>query len=726
MKSTARVARRTAIGVVAGAAALGLVVFGWPGGGTGAGGQSASQVREEVTVALKLIQAYVTTKDGKPVTDLTAADFEITDNGQKMPVTQFENHGVGGDDIAPAGSVAGSRLNRKFFFFFDFAFTNPRSARKAREAALHFMDTAIRPGDELGVLSYSPMRGLTIHEYLTTDHARIRDIVDAFGLRTVAGRAETLTNLLYADELRHMQNSGYPNPAGGASQPAQGPATGGNPAADVFFQEQARGQTAGVIDEGRRQGYADQARQFVETFANLGRAMRYIPGWKNLILFSSGISRALIYGSRRGLDVPNMDANRPDQIIAELNAYDNAQSNTGVRTEFAAALKELRNANSPIYAIDCTTPAGEMDMNNPVGTSISSREITGKDSLVQLAGESGGKYFSNSMDTMDALAAVGDITSAYYVLGYGIPAAWDGAFHKIKVKVVRPGLKVVSQNGYYNPKPFQQYSRFERLLQMTDLALSDNPLTQLPADAAMAVMPVVLGDRPHLVAYVELPKDAAAAVIGKRSDAYFLIYDEERGKSAVKSFRLKPPAGGPGDALAVFAVPAKPGRYSCRIIVQNAETGVAARGSASISFADPAAAPVWLDPPLLLREAAGWADLGAAPEATLSSIFGYDPAKYAPLAGPLSPGPQRVLAVVRLSLGMPEVELDITAAEAQGTVKSEVPVVVVNTRQVKSLRTCLIELTFGDLKPGPHTLTIRARDKSGAEGNETTAAFTVK
>jgi hypothetical protein len=261
---------------------------------------------------------------------------------------------------------------------------------------------------------------------------------------------------------------------------------------------------------------------------------------------------------------------------------------------------------------------------------------------------------------------------------------------------------------------------------MTDLALSDNPLTQLPADAAMAVTPVMVGGWPQLVAYAELPKSAAAAIVGKKSDAYLLIYDEEQGKSAVKSFRLKPPAGGPTDTVAVFAAPAKPGRYSCRIIVQNAETGVAARGSASISFASPVAASVWLDPPLLLREATGWADLGEAPETTLSGIFGYDPAKYAPLTGPLAAGPQRVLAAVRLSLGLPEVELDITAAEAQGTVKSEVPVVVVDTKQVKSLRTCLIELTFGDLKPGPHTLTVRARDRSGAEGNETTATFTVK
>ncbi|MGZ5496858.1 MAG: hypothetical protein ACXWFO_08905, partial [Candidatus Aminicenantales bacterium] len=99
--------------VIAGAIALGLVVFCWAGNGAGAPRQAGSQVREDVTVALKLLQAYVTTKDGKPVTDLTAADFEVTDNGKVVPVTHFENHILGGDDIAPGAPVEGPRINRK-------------------------------------------------------------------------------------------------------------------------------------------------------------------------------------------------------------------------------------------------------------------------------------------------------------------------------------------------------------------------------------------------------------------------------------------------------------------------------------------------------------------------------------------------------------------------------------------------------------------------------------
>ena len=166
----------------------------------------------------------------------------------------------------------------------------------------------------------------------------------------------------------------------------------------------------------------------------------------------------------------------------------------------------------------------------------------------------------------------------------------------------------------------------------------------------------------------------------------------------------------------MFAVPLNPGRYSCRIIVQNAETGRGARGSASVVVPKAAAAALWLDPPLLLKEETGSGEIGAAPESTLSALFGYDPAKYAPWAGALPAGPRRVYAAVRCALAAPETELAFTAADSSGGVDTDMPVTVVDARPAKNLKTCLIELPFAGLAPGTHTLTVRARDVSGDAG----------
>jgi head-tail adaptor len=215
-------------------------------------------------------------------------------------------------------------------------------------------------------------------------------------------------------------------------------------------------------------------------------------------------------------------------------------------------------------------------------------------------------------------------------------------------------------------------------------------------------------------------------VIGKRTEVTLLLFDEAQGKSAVKSYRVKAPDGEPSEAVAAFAVPTKAGRYSARIILQNAETGAAARGSASIDFAEPVPAAVWLDPPLLLQEAAGWADLGAAADSTLSAVYGYDAAKFAPLLGPLGPGPRRVTAAVRLALGVPQMELQIAAVDDLDGTKTDIPVTVLGTRQEKSTRWYVVELAFGGLKPGTHELTMVARDTSGAPLNASKTAFTVK
>jgi VWFA-related protein len=711
MRISKRSPGRVALCIPMAAAALAMA---GPGPQTGAQ-ETTQPLRQDVTVTVKLIQAYVTGKDGQAVTDLTAADFEVTDNGKSVPVTHFERHIVGGDDISPAVPAKVRGFNRKFFLFFDFAFSDHRSALKARDAGLRFIDQELRPGDELGLLSYSASAGFTIHEYLTTDHARVRSIVDGFGLKSVVGRAESLTNFIYADELAHQDDVNSASMLGLA------------PPDDEFYGNMALLKGGGSVDPGRRQSYLDQARQYSQMFASLGQALRYIPGWKNIILFSGGIARTLLYGNRN-LTAPTIDPNNPEATLQSMRQYDDAHSDTEVRSQFMAALKEIKNANSPIYAIDCSVPQGEVDISNAFASSTGARELAGKDSLVQLANESGGKYFANSMDYLNALQAIQDMTSAYYVLGYSIPARWDGEFHKVKVKVSRKGCKVASQNGYYNPKPFQEYSKFERLLQMTDLALSESPQTQIPARMTVAAIPVMVRGWMHLTAYGRLPKEAAVAVIGNNAEAYLMIFDEGQDRTAIKSYRLKLPEGERSEYFPAFILPINPGRYTCRFVIQNLDTGLGARGTTSIVIPQPESSALWLDPPLLLELARSGEDLGASPEATISAVFGYDRESYAPLVGDVSAGSSRLEAALRCTLGSPDFELGISAVleDAQTGEAVDVPVAVLDQKQTGAVRTYVLELTPAGLKPGSYTLTVCAAEKNGRVESFASTELTVK
>ena len=72
-----------------------------------------------------------------------------------------------------------------------------------------------------------------------------------------------------------------------------------------------------------------------------------------------------------------------------------------------------------------------------------------QDSLRTLSEETGGFAAVNQNTLGSAFGRIVDANSRYYVLGYYPPTtARDGRFHRIEVRVKRPGLRVSSRRGY--------------------------------------------------------------------------------------------------------------------------------------------------------------------------------------------------------------------------------------------------------------------------------------
>lgn len=69
------------------------------------------------------------------------------------------------------------------------------------EVARNFLDTQVLPTDEIGVVSYSLLKRLQVHLYLTTDHQKVRNFVSKIGLRDSADRFEDLEDK-YQRELK--------------------------------------------------------------------------------------------------------------------------------------------------------------------------------------------------------------------------------------------------------------------------------------------------------------------------------------------------------------------------------------------------------------------------------------------------------------------------------------------------------------------------------------------
>lgn len=682
-----------------------------------ASGQSQSDLqkplRYNISVTLKLVQVYVTAKGGQPASDLRADEFEVSDNGRRVPITHFERHFLG-EQEEPSGlpSPGSPRMSRKFFLLFDFGFLDEHGVLKARNAGLHFLDTKVQPADEVGLLTYTSLRGLVLHEYLTVDHMKIRRIVDGFGLKHLTGRAEHLSDFIFTADVEEKPQRTMT----------------GETSTEGFFQQQARLQTGQEVDEGVRQNYVERARHFVLSLDNFARVIRYIPGYKNVILFSGGISRQVLYGKRGGPAPVGWSS--VDQLGAQMKSYDAALADIGLRGDFTAMLEQFKASNSPVYALDVSRSLKEADITNPEGMRAVADDLEGADSLRQFAADTGGRFFANTVDYKKSLDNIQNITGAYYVLGYSVNEEWDGKFHKVKVRATRKGCDVLAQGGYFSPKPYNEYSSFEKLLQVTDLALSENPKLQMPEEVPVAAMAVTVKGLPELVAFARASNAAQADVLGKKCEAYLLLLDEGGDVALIKRFKLALPEAKAGKEtlFPTFLLSVKPGRYICRMVLCNMETGRGARGSAAVVISGAPVGPVVLDPPLLLTPDPRSKDLAASEAGSLSALFSYDPGSYAPLVGDVPAGLTRLFAAVRCSANGPDADFDLSAslAEAAAQARTDVPVSVLKRSRDGQTALVLVELGTGELRPGRYNLQIVAKEKGGPSASSATVEFTVR
>lgn len=75
-----------------------------------------------------------------------------------------------------------------------------------------------------------------------------------------------------------------------------------------------------------------------------------------------------------------------------------------------------------------------------------------RDTLFQLAAESGGRAITDTNDPTAGLNRILSDASTYYILGYQPTRTEDdGKYHKISVKVRRPGVHVLARQGYWAP-----------------------------------------------------------------------------------------------------------------------------------------------------------------------------------------------------------------------------------------------------------------------------------
>jgi hypothetical protein len=153
-----------------------------------------------------------------------------------------------------------------------------------------------------------------------------------------------------------------------------------------------------------------------------------------------------------------------------------------VRTDLSIYSMDIRGLQAMVpggeaqsASLRGTSPYSGKSMLNAYDTNFSSQET-----LVTLAGDTGGRAFLDTNDFSRVIKSVQEDTSTYYVLGYrSSNPARDGRYRRITVSVSRPGLKLDYRRGYYAPADYQHSTRQDRERQLIEELASDLPSTDL-------------------------------------------------------------------------------------------------------------------------------------------------------------------------------------------------------------------------------------------------------
>ena len=624
-------------------------------------------LQHEVRVALKLVQVIVTDRRGRPVLDLGPADFEIRDNGKIVATTVFEKHflpsaedaAVERPGVRPTPPIGGreagpAETGRKFFILIDVQQSDVIGYGQAKKAALHFLNTRIVPGDEVGVLSFQARRGLIMHAFLSRDYAHIEKIIK--DIRAIPGYGgEGLVTDPYEKE---------------------------DAAAFLLDLEMAPLNPGADEAAARRMAYVGILRE-------LAKALRSVPGTKNIVFFSAGYARSTL------------------------------ESDVLFQKAFEDMAKEFAASSSPVFTVDV------MGL-RAVGTPLEAR---GDHSLKTLSADSGGRFFADVARVEDVAAGIQGVTANYYVLGYSIGEEWDGRRHEIEVSVKREGCLVSAPSGYFSPKPFADFTDFEKQIHLYDAVFNEHPQFETPVELSAALLPWRDETGSHLLFLTELPWTGLPDVVLPQAELFSVLLDAENRIVKMKRGEFAAPDVEKKRAFYYEVSSPPPGVAGSIFLIRNTVTGHTARARISTTAAPPPGPGLEIDAPLLLvseadrdvvflklTNAESPKDLAPAPG--IKEVFPFLSNRYAPVLDEVRAGTKTMFVLVRTRVsGIPNAQVEFTTVIRDETKAEDIEVesTIADIKTQGLSNVLLLELPLPPLYPGRYVLTVVAReDTTGA------------
>ena len=379
------------------------------------------------------VDVIVNDRQGNLVHDLKQEDFEVTEDGKPQTIQTFklinvsEDAGVGTDpprevrNIIEEATEAARDDVRKFAIFLDDYHVRLENSMRAREHIARFVEGQLNPKDLAGIMY--PLWS-------------INDVLLARNRRQLAGAIREFTGRKYDYTPRNAFEERY-----------------------VHYVPTVE---------------AERIRNQVSLSALKGLIIRLgglSEGRKAILLISEGYTNTLPVqmndqiATCNGGACGNQPRPRPDRVGAGTSPMEQrmAAQDFFMQADMMSDLKmviDLANRNNvAIYPVD---PRGlapfEFDLSTAGQAAVSLTNNTKMldntmDTLRVLADETDGKAILNTNDMDRGLRQIVRDTSAYYLLGYTSAVQTDGKFHKINVRLKRPGLQVRARPGYVAMTP---------------------------------------------------------------------------------------------------------------------------------------------------------------------------------------------------------------------------------------------------------------------------------
>jgi VWFA-related protein len=395
-----------------------------------------------------LVDVRVYDHKGNPVTNLTQDDFKVYEDGTLQKINSFNLENV--QQLVQASEENGKvqvvnlaslpkttpqstlkRLvqnHRLIVLFFDLSSLQIDDLIRSIKAAGSFIRQQVTPADLVAVVTYSS--DLRIIQDFTNDRDALSKAIKSLEI----GPSSTLAS------------NGTEGEAGGSDSFGNTIVTQNT--GDAFTPDETEFNIFNT----------DEKLAALESLANL---LRVVPGRKSVIQFSSGITQ------------------------------------TGVDNE--AQLQETIDAANmadvSFYPMDsrglvAMPPGGDASSASPSGTGIYtaaavSSEISSlhnsRDTLSNIARDTGGRMFADLNDFAPAFQRVQEENTSYYLLGYSpSETRSDGRFRRLKVVVDRKGVRIEARPGYFAPKNFRQFTREDKEEQLQQAMNSPQPFLELP------------------------------------------------------------------------------------------------------------------------------------------------------------------------------------------------------------------------------------------------------